>query len=219
MDFTRDGAQRFRGALDGSALAVVEAALASLPMDRAGVRLYGVDALRPILVDGVIGTLAAALLGAGSRPVRAVLFDKSAATNWALGWHQDRTIAVVEKVAAPGFRAWNRKGDILHVEPPFELLERMVTLRVHLDPVAEDNAPLLIAPGSHRLGRVPEAEVPSAVERCGIYACLAERGDVWAYATPIIHASEAARQPTRRRVLQIDYAAEELPFGLRWQGI
>jgi len=122
-------------------------------------------------------------------------------------------------VAAPGFRAWNRKGDVLHVEPPFELLERMVTLRVHLDPVSKDNAPLLIAPGSHRLGRVPEAEVPSAVERCGTSACLAEGGDVWAYATPIIHASEAARQPARRPVLQVDYSAEELPFGLRWQGI
>ena len=30
-----------------------------------------------------------------------------------------------------------------------------VTLRVHFDPVPETNAPLLIAPGSHRLGQIP----------------------------------------------------------------
>ena len=30
----------------------------------------------------------------------------------------------------------------------------MVTLRVHLDPVPATNAPLLIAPGSHKLGRI-----------------------------------------------------------------
>jgi hypothetical protein len=60
----------------------------------------------------------------------------------------------------------------------------------------------LIARGSHRLGRIPEQEIDTVVERCGTCACLAERGDVWAYATLILHASEGARRPRRRRVLQ-----------------
>jgi ectoine hydroxylase-related dioxygenase (phytanoyl-CoA dioxygenase family) len=88
---------------------------------------------------------------------------------------------------------------------------------VHLDPVPADNAPLLIAPGSHR-ALVPEAEIPATVEACGTVACLAEAGDVWVYATPILHASARA-QGSRRRVLQIDYAAGALPGGLEWLGV
>jgi hypothetical protein len=34
-----------------------------------------------------------------------------------------------------------------------------------------------------------------------------------------LHASEAAVVPSGRRVLQVDYAAEELPGGLRWLGL
>ncbi len=81
------------------------------------------------------------------------------------------------------------------------------------------NAPLLVAPGSHRLGRIAEVEVADAVRRCGMAACVAEAGDIWLYATPILHASEAARQPARRRVLQVDFAAGDLPGGLDWAGL
>jgi len=95
----------------------------------------------------------------------------------------------------------------------------MVTLRVHLDPVPMRNAPLMVAPGSHRLGRIPVSEVSDVVRRCGSTACVAESGDIWLYATPILHASEAAAEPSRRRVLQVDFSADELPGGLRWLGV
>jgi len=49
--------------------------------------------------------------------------------------------------------------------------------------------------------------------------CLAERGDIWAYATPILHASDAARRPSARRVLHVDYSADELPPPLAWYGV
>lgn len=95
----------------------------------------------------------------------------------------------------------------------------MVTLRIHLDPVPADNAPLLIAPGSHRYGRVPKASVDAVVHGCGTYVCLAERGDVWAYATPILHASAASSGHAHRRVLQVDYSAINFPAPLEWLGI
>jgi len=60
----------------------------------------------------------------------------------------------------------------------------MVTLRVHLDPVPETNAPPLIA---RRLGLIPEREVKTVVEKCRTAVCLAEAGDIWLYATPILH--------------------------------
>jgi len=111
------------------------------------------------------------------------------------------------------------KSGLPHVAPPFELLAEMVTLRVHLDPVTEANAPLLIAPGSHRFGRVPESDIARVVRQCGVLACLADAGDVWIYATPILRASETAAHPTHRRVLQADFAVGDLPGGLQWLGI
>jgi len=55
--------------------------------------------------------------------------------------------------------------------------------------------------------------------RCGTVACLAEKGDVWLYATPIVHASAAAAGSGRRRVLQVDFSASALPGGLDWLGV
>jgi hypothetical protein len=212
------GAEHHAGAVAG-ALPLLEDVAAGLPCVRAGVRLYGVAELRePLASAGVIGSIAAKYIGAGARPVRALMFDKMPPTNWALGWHQDRTIVISKRLNAPGFDHWTIKSGLQHVEPPFSILDRMITLRVHLDAVPEENAPLLIAPGSHLLGRVAEADIPAAVDRCGTMACLAEAGDVWAYATPILHAS-AASHGQRRRVLQVDYSASDLPPPLKWRGV
>jgi hypothetical protein len=185
-----------------------------------GTRLVGDPALTVLLRDGAsLGKIAREKLGAGARPVRAVLFDKRADSNWALGWHQDRTIAVRAKIETEGFGPWSTKAGILHVEPPFAIIENMVTLRAHLDDCGEDNAPLLIVPGSHRLGRIPSGEVASLAARLGSTACFAGAGDVWLNATAIVHASKAAQRPARRRVLQVDYSADELPGDLDWLGI
>lgn len=203
-----------------SVLDNLEAVLASYPPERAGVRLYGVAGLSDLLSPAEpIGAVAAGRLGPAARPVRAVLFDKTPKTNWALGWHQDRTIAVKSREDLPGWGPWSVKSGVQHVEPPFSLIEDMVTLRVHLDPVPGDNAPLLIAPGSHQLGRIAEAEIEASVERCGTITCLAKRGDIWAYATSILHASSASSGHGHRRVLQVDYSADALPPPLMWAGV
>ncbi len=220
LRFDPDGAERFPAMLSAAALRVLDDACAALPIDRPGIRLVGIPALRPILAaDGPAGAVAAQVLGPAAQPVRAVLFDKTAQANWPVGWHQDRTIAVAARAGAPGYGPWSIKAGLPHVEPPFSLLAAMVTLRLHLDPVGPENAPLLVAPGSHRLGRLTEAGIAAAVVQCGIATCLAAPGDVWLYATPILHASEIAARPARRRVLQVDYAACSLPSGLNWLGI
>lgn len=212
----RDGAQRVPSAALPWLPAIFEA-LRDLPSHQAGVRIHDIEALRPILAsDGGIGAVAAEFLGLRCKAVRAILFDKTAETNWSLAWHQDRTICVKRRIDVHGYGPWTTKGGMQHVAPPFELLARMVTLRVHLDDAPAENSPLLIAPGSHSAGRVPVEQYEQVVARCGVYACLAKAGDIWAYATPILHASEAASMPGHRRVLQIDYSAEGLPGGLEW---
>lgn len=220
LRLTLHGAERFPGAIDSKTLNALLDVLSDQPADQAGVRLFDVPRLRPLIdAEGPVGRIAATHMAGRPRPVRAILFDKSAATNWSLAWHQDRVIAVRDRIEVPGFGPWSRKDGVVHVAPPFEILAAMRTLRLHLDPVPRDNAPLLIAPGSHRIGRIAEGDVPSVVEACGVAVCEAEAGDAWLYATPILHASEAALAPKRRRVLQVDYAADDLPGALAWLGI
>jgi hypothetical protein len=206
--------------LDAADVAGLLRVLADQPAGRAGVRLFGIEGLDRFLTrDGPVGRLADSVMAGRPWPVRALLFDKTASANWSLAWHQDRVVAVRERRDAPGFGPWSRKTGVLHVAPPADLLARMTTLRVHLDPVPSTNAPLLIAPGSHRLGHIAEGDVSGVVSACVVAACIAAVGDVWMYSTPILHASARAERPVRRRVLQVDYAAEPLPGGLQWLGV
>lgn len=216
MQLDRDGARHFPAAFGPAEVAAL-AALLSLPEGRPGARLGASPALAALL--GPADAIADALLGPAARAVGARLFDKSPARNWSLGWHQDRTISVIERREVPGFGQWTVKSGIAHCVPPFEIIERALTFRIHLDPAGESNAPLLVAPGSHRLGVLAERDIPAAVARFGMRACLAEAGDVWAYATLILHASDRARAPARRRVLQLLYSADDLPGGLEWLGV
>lgn len=211
-----DGAFWARGAVLPQ-LQSMQHILSELPENRAGVRIGQSHALSTFLrSDGAIGSVIAPFLGHRFRAVRAILFDKTPTTNWSLAWHQDRTICVRNRVEVVGFSPWTIKQGMHHVSPPYELLVRMLTARVHLDDVPSNNAPLLIAPGSHKVGVIPIDKVQATVQQYGSIACLAKAGDVWLYSTPILHASEAASEPIRRRVLQLDFSADELPDGLEW---
>ena len=187
---------------------------------RPGARLRGHAILTEVLSpEGPVGALAARLTSKAARPVRAVMFDKTSEANWIVAWHQDRVIPVRARHEVEGFGPWSTKDGVLHVAPPFEVLARMLTVRIHLDAVDAGNAPLRVALGSHRLGRVPAEAAAQEAEGLPQAVCLAGAGDVWAYSTPILHASDRADPPARRRVLQVDYADFDLPGGLEWLGL
>jgi len=61
-----------------------------------------------------------------------------------------------------------------------------------------------------------EDEISVLPDRLEVISCTASPGDIWAYRTPIVHASAEQRRPGRRRVLQIDYSASDLPCELEW---
>jgi hypothetical protein len=214
------GAQFYPQTVSETELSKLRALADPMLGEKSGVRIFGGGIAAAILAPGGgLGLLAGTILGAAARPVRAVLFDKTEDANWSVAWHQDRTIAVRRRRDVAGYGPWSIKDGAAHVEPPFEVMRDMVTLRAHLDDCGEDNAPLMIALGSHRLGRVPTADIPGAIARLATARCIARAGDIWAYATTIIHASEPTRRPARRRVLQVDFAAGALTGGLEWLGI
>ncbi|MHA6723032.1 phytanoyl-CoA dioxygenase family protein [Sphingomonas sp. RS2018] len=188
---------------------------ANFPSDRPGYRFSPIKAGELAAVRRVTADLSAAL-GSPRPVVRAILFDKRDGANWALGWHQDRTIEVAERVDVLGFSPFTGKQGRLHVAPPIDVVERMITVRLHVDAVDDNNAPLVVAPGSRAVGFVAESGIAAVVAACGEMSCLGPTGAVWLYATPILHRSARAFPGRRRRVLQCDRAGFDLPGGLRW---
>jgi len=161
--------------------------------------------------------LAEMVLGPNPVAVRALVFDKRPGANWKVSWHQDLTIAVKERRELAGFGSWTTKAGIPHVQPPSTVLDRMLTLRLHLDPCGPDNGPVRVMPGSHRHGRVSAGQIDEYRAGQGFFECVAQRGDVLAMRPLLLHASSAATSPAHRRVIHIEYAAfDALPTELEW---
>ena len=152
------------------------------------------------------------VLGNSPGLVRALYFDKPPGRTWALPWHRDVTIAVAKALPTMGrFRMPTRKGGVHHVEAPREVIERMLTLRVHLDPMTRDNGSLAVIPGSHRSDEEATGRAVSLA--------LSEAGDVLAMRGWILHASGRSHDRTtqHRRVLHLEFAADSEPGdGYEW---
>lgn len=151
------------------------------------------------------------------RAVRSILFNKTAEENWPVAWHQDLTIAVDRKVEVDGYGPWSEKSGVVHVQPPSEVLESIVTLRLHLDDTPEENGALWCVPKSHSTGRLPHAQVSEVVKQSEpqCYSCLA--GDVLLMKPLTLHASKRAVNPAQRRVIHVEFAPEEvLDSRLQW---
>ena len=149
-------------------------------------------------------------------PVRAIYFDKSPTANWLVPWHQDLTLALRSRVESPGFGPWSVKEGVPHVQPPAELLERMLTVRLHLDDADETNGALRVLPGSHRLGRLSPAQIQEQRARESDALCTVAAGYALLMRPLLLHASGRSTSHRHRRVLHIEYAAFVLPEGLSW---
>lgn len=156
-------------------------------------------------------------LGAGCRVVRSILFDKTPESNWLVPWHQDTTIAVKSKMEVAGFGPWSVKDDVQHVRPPANVLEQMLTLRVHLDDSGAENGPLLVVPKSHLGGILSDGAIDS--ETCDRHAveCSTDSGGAVLMRPLALHASRRAKRPEHRRILHLEYASKDaLTRGLEW---
>ena len=64
--------------------------------------------------------------------VNAIFFDKNEDANWLVPLHQDLTICVDRRHDFEGYGPWSVKEGVDCVQPPVEILEGIVTLRIHL---------------------------------------------------------------------------------------
>jgi hypothetical protein len=211
MDATSrfDGVSWQRGALTEAELAALDSlsAINAKPGLRLGLGPATRAALRP--VDARVQRAVPGMV-----PVRLVAFDKTAQSNWALPWHQDRVIAVAQRHDVSGYDNWTRKDGVWHCEPP--LLQRMLFVRVHLDNCDRDGGAMEIAIGSHQAGKIDAGSAMAEAQRYPGHICQAQRGDVLMMDMLTLHRSLPASKPSARRVLRVDYAAVSLPAPLAW---
>lgn len=156
------------------------------------------------------------ILGDDFLPVRGILFDKIPGANWKVPWHQDVTIAVRGRIDVDGFGPWSVKAGVCHVQPPADVLERIVSVRFHLDDCGAENGALRVIAGSHLMGKIPEDQIDRLRRNAIEQVCAVRTGGALFMRPLLLHASSQSVLPDHRRVIHIDFAGVSLPGGLRW---
>lgn len=211
-DLERDGFLFLRGVLNPAEVVALRTEAARLLERETELKPHGVRNLCTLSREihrGARGTwlkLVDKIAGQEMRPVRGILFDKVPGANWKVVWHQDRTIAVKERVELEGYGPWSVKAGVPHVEPPVELLEQMLTLRLHLDECGADNGALRVIAGSHLLGKLHADTLCKLRSDGHEVTCALRAGDALIMRPLLLHASGAAEKPHHRRVIHLEYA-------------
>lgn len=163
-----------------------------------------------------IAQLVEPILGRDAMLVRGLMFDKSPDSNWGIFWHQDLSIAVRQREDVSDFVPWSIKAGIQHVQPPPDILQKMLTVRLHLDDCQETNGALRVLPGSHRKSRLTMFESETLKQNTDPVTCCVGSGGAVMMRPLLLHSSHKATDAARRRVIHLEFAAEPLPRPLQW---
>ena len=148
--------------------------------------------------------------------VRAIIFDKTTTNNWSVCWHQDKTVAVSRQFENADWKLWSVKDNVLHVQPPLEVLNSMVTCRINLDASTPVNGCLKMIPGSHLNGLMSRQQVEQYIKDKPVIEFCANEGAALVMKPHLLHASAKATKPTHRRVLHLEFSNYQLPAGVDW---
>ena len=198
--------------------------LGALPVDA---ELAAADAGSRNLLErdwcaGLVSPIRSYLQSIGALPADAVavqctLFRKTADCNWKVPYHQDLSIPVAARVEHSALSGWSMKEDGHYVQPPVDVLEALLAVRLHLDSSAGDEGALRVVPGSHRLGRLRPDSIAATDKRNTEIVCAADAGDLLLMRPLLLHASSKAERPNGRRVLHFLFAPRQPGCGLQWR--
>jgi hypothetical protein len=203
-------------------LACIESAPAASPNFRRSQDVFAIrnllgeiPALGPLLATPALRRLLGELFPAGCHLTKGIYFDKPAGSNWLVAWHQDLMINVAQRADLPGYGPWTAKAGWVAVQPPAAVLENTVTIRLHLDDCDATNGALKVVPGSHRQGVVPAETIASHTATATV--CAVPAGGAMLMKPLLLHASSRSTSARPRRVVHLEFSAEELPAGLAWR--
>jgi len=205
------GFEHLREAVDGNVLTDLTHIMAAIPSDAGGRRWAGaaLAALRADPATGPLLRIAGALVPA-AHVLRIVAFKKDAGANWFVPAHQDRSIPIPSAALPPDFSRPTRKDDGWQAEAPIEVLQAMRNVRIFIDPATDDDGPLEVVPGSHRLGRIEQAAIPRFVDESEWHPLMGNAGDIVILSPLLLHRSRRAIAPSGRRVLQLECLAGDI---------
>lgn len=148
--------------------------------------------------------------------IKAIFFNKNQNNNWSVPWHQDKTIAVKEKAALDGYKNWTVKQGIHHVQPPAEILERIITIRIALENCDRYNGALKIIPRSHEFGILDKKAIDRLAQTESSVCCSMKAGDILIMHPLILHSSPKSTSDRARGTIHLEYSTIELPPSLSW---
>ena len=172
-----------------------------------------IASVRDLVITPTLLQLVKERVGDGFVVVKSIYFDKPAESNWFVASHQDLTISVKQKHEIPGFGPWTVKGDQFAVQPPTEILEDNITIRIHLDDTDENNGALLVVPKTH-LDGVIDLKKYSGSDSEEI--CRVPKGGVMLMKPLLMHRSKRSLDAKRRRVIHLELSRKQLPSPLEW---
>jgi ectoine hydroxylase-related dioxygenase (phytanoyl-CoA dioxygenase family) len=177
---------------------------------RAGIRhALHLPPVAAVAGNRLLAEIACEVLGTRAFPFRATLFEKSNQSNWLVVWHQDTALPLRERVEVPGWGPWSVKEKIDYAHAPAGALSQVLALRIHLDDSTPDNGPLRVLPRTHMLGVLNDDEIHALAVRTTPVDCVAAKGGVVVMRPLVVHASSKSRTEIPRRVLHIEYAAND----------
>jgi ectoine hydroxylase-related dioxygenase (phytanoyl-CoA dioxygenase family) len=206
-DLDRDGFAILSNCIDRE---TIDCLRADFPETRDPDRnVLSLPSVRALATSRSVREIVEKILGPACFAVRGIFFNKTRQSNWKVVWHQDLTIAVREQRPVNGFGPWTTKAGIWHVQSPSEIMSSMLAIRLHLDESDSDNGPLRVILGTHRDGRLAAAKI-AAFAKNNCVTCIVPEGGALLMRPLLLHASSACLVNKPRRVIHLEFAAEEL---------
>lgn len=104
--------------------------------------------------------------------------------------------------------AWTRKAGVQCVQPPVEVMSRILAVRLHLDDCYATNGALRILPGSHRSDTLTTDRIEQISSQVSEVICEVPAGGAVLISPLLLHASSPMSSPGRRRVIHLEFTAK-----------
>lgn len=177
------------------------------PGDRVGL---AVGAIQAVAGSRALRSLVESELGRGAVVLRALLFNKNDTADWMVAWHQDRMLPIHEGEPMPGWGTCSRKPDGPYAEPPVDLLQQVLAVRVDVDGSGACNGGLRVIAGTHAMGVLPPQRIAELVaERAPECPEVPERGAL-VMRPLLLHCSTRSQSSRHRRIVHFECAPHAL---------